>query len=509
MITFKLNDMDKFKTVFTLLVALFICNGFYVQAQDEITLMVSADGMTKGEATKSALRSAIEQAYGAFVSSNTSILNDELIKDEIVTISTGNIKSYKEISSYVSPDGNSFVTLQITVCPSKLISYAQSKGAEVEFAGATFAMNLKMKELNKRNEEIVIKNMLYEMDKLYSEGLDFTIETGEPKADGKLEATVEVIPNEYGVKAWKLFYSTLDQLSLTDKEQKEYEISGIPMYILECYGYRTIVTETDIIKEFIEREKEDVLTMGKKWSDKQANKVEKFVRKNFDIASLVEERNKALMENPSLELKRNFAFRSFETLKSINAYLSYYYVKRIFGFIIKAGNKVSTIDLISSVASYDDRYERTIKENYVSYGENIEMGKTPLIGMKSSIHSNKEQWKVIYAHCIISWARYLTDPPYEGFSGGSVGFQREYIANKELLGYIVNIPLHQSVIKNGVHTLVDKGIKNFPSFFFDEQRGQRYGVMVSYPHHIVGNAIHTIYMDMQIPVEDLMKIVKM
>lgn len=73
MITFKLNDMDKFKTVFTLLVALFICNGFYVQAQDEITLMVSADGMTKGEATKSALRSAIEQAYGAFVSSNTSI----------------------------------------------------------------------------------------------------------------------------------------------------------------------------------------------------------------------------------------------------------------------------------------------------------------------------------------------------------------------------------------------------------------------------------------------------
>ena len=66
--------MDKLKIIFALFITLFICNGFDVQAQDEITLMVSADGVTKAEATKSALRSAIEQAYGAFVSSNTSIL---------------------------------------------------------------------------------------------------------------------------------------------------------------------------------------------------------------------------------------------------------------------------------------------------------------------------------------------------------------------------------------------------------------------------------------------------
>ena len=499
--------MDKVKIIFLVFIALFICNGTYMQAQDEVTLTVSADGINKEEATKSALRSAIEQAYGAFVSSNTSILNNELVKDEIVTISTGNIKNYKEISSYVSSNGNSFVMLQVTVCPSKLISYAQSKGAEVEFAGATFAMNLKMKELNKRNEEIAIKNMLHEMDKLYSEGLDYTIATGEPKADGKLEAVVEVIPNEYGVKAWELFYSTLNQLSLTDEEQKEYEKADIPIYILECYDYESTVTETDIVKEFIEREKKDALTMNKRWDDRQARKIEKFVRKNFDIANMVEERNKVIMANPSFELKENFVFRSFETLKSINAYLSYYYIKKICGFTIKAGSKNSTIDLISSMVPYNS-HERPIKENYICYGKNIEIETHPYLQKVANL--NDVQGKMIYTHDIISWAMYLIDPPYKGFSGssGGVGFQREYIADKELLGYIINIPLNQSVIKNGMHTLVDKGIKNFPSFVFDEGRGQRYGVMVSYPHHVVGNAIHTIYLDMQIPIEDLTKITK-
>ena len=68
-------------------------------ATDEITLTVSSDGPTKDDAVKNALRTAIEQAYGAFVSANATILNDELVKDEIVTVSNGSIKDYKEISS--------------------------------------------------------------------------------------------------------------------------------------------------------------------------------------------------------------------------------------------------------------------------------------------------------------------------------------------------------------------------------------------------------------------------
>ena len=102
-----------------LLIALFILNVFQVSAQttDEMTLMVSADGATKEEATKSALRSAIEQAYGTFVSANTTILNDDLVKDEVVTLSNGNIKGFRELSSesirYASGNGQHPPTHQL------------------------------------------------------------------------------------------------------------------------------------------------------------------------------------------------------------------------------------------------------------------------------------------------------------------------------------------------------------------------------------------------------------
>lgn len=43
-------------------------------ATDDVTLVVSGDGANKEEATKVALRSAIEQVYGTFVSANTSIV---------------------------------------------------------------------------------------------------------------------------------------------------------------------------------------------------------------------------------------------------------------------------------------------------------------------------------------------------------------------------------------------------------------------------------------------------
>ena len=131
-------------------------------ATDDVTLVVSGDGANKEEATKVALRSAIEQVYGTFVSANTSIVNDELTKDEIVTISSGNIKSYEEIES-LSTDNKTIVTLQATVSISKLVSYAKSKGASAEFAGSTFGMNMKMKELNRKNELAALDNLLVQV----------------------------------------------------------------------------------------------------------------------------------------------------------------------------------------------------------------------------------------------------------------------------------------------------------------------------------------------------------
>ena len=183
-----------------LLIALFVLNILQVSAQsiDEVTLIVSSDGATKEEATLKALRSAIEQAYGAFVSANTQILNDELVKDEIVTVSNGNIKKYEELSHSMLPNGNQFVTLNATVSISKLVSFAQSKGASAELAGETFAMNLKMDELYKENFNKAIENIVFQFVTLVNDLpnlFDCELSLREPSLDINNKNLVSVVGN--------------------------------------------------------------------------------------------------------------------------------------------------------------------------------------------------------------------------------------------------------------------------------------------------------------------------
>lgn len=233
--------MKRIKLFFSVFVALFfICNEMYAQQMNEVTLVVSADGATKDEATKIALRSAIEQTYGAFVSSNTTILNDELVKDEIVTISNGNIKEYKELVSKQMPNGRLYVTLQATVSVAKLISYAKSKGAETEFAGATFGMNIKMKELNKQNEKKVLDNMLSQLHSLPNL-FDYEMQLEEPKMNGdmcEVKGEIYIMYNGNTQLYNEIIFKTLSSLSLTKEEREDYKKMGIKYYpILLPYSY--------------------------------------------------------------------------------------------------------------------------------------------------------------------------------------------------------------------------------------------------------------------------------
>ena len=68
--------------------------------KDQVSLVVMGQGSTHDAAVTSALRSAIEQSFGAFISSQTRIQNDVLVSDEIVAISSGNIKKYTIFAEY-------------------------------------------------------------------------------------------------------------------------------------------------------------------------------------------------------------------------------------------------------------------------------------------------------------------------------------------------------------------------------------------------------------------------
>ena len=127
-------------------------------AANEQWINSTGTGATYEEAKNNALRNALELAFGTFISSNTVIRNDILQKDEIVGISTGNIKKYNEISK-VFINGKYCVTLDVLVSPEKLASFVQSKGMVVEYQGESFASNIKLMMMAEKSEKQVIQNL--------------------------------------------------------------------------------------------------------------------------------------------------------------------------------------------------------------------------------------------------------------------------------------------------------------------------------------------------------------
>ena len=215
-------------------------------AQDNtIRLTVIGEGATKEEATANALRSAIEQAFGTFVSANIQILNDDVVKDEIATISSGNIQEYTELGCITMPDGSKSISLSATVSIGNLVSYAKSKGSSAEFAGAVFGMNIKMRRLNAENERRAISHMFEQLEILARDMFEIDVDViGQPiKIDIENDWNLRNLENRYtspyrvnlefkykttsNAKAfYDLFFNTLNSISLTSAEVKEYNESG-------------------------------------------------------------------------------------------------------------------------------------------------------------------------------------------------------------------------------------------------------------------------------------------
>ncbi len=200
----------------------------------EVTLVVVGEGATKEEATNNALRSAVEQAFGVFVSANTEILNDELVRDEIAMVSTGNISSFEELSAERLPSGLNHVSLKTTVSIGKLITYAKSHGSAAEFAGNTFAANLRLRELNKANEEMALRDLVQLIHSMAPQMFDFVlIPDDNPKYDQKNDGYVfnfgiKVYENEQSKSVYQAIFNTLASLALTNIEVQEYENNNIP-----------------------------------------------------------------------------------------------------------------------------------------------------------------------------------------------------------------------------------------------------------------------------------------
>jgi hypothetical protein len=220
----------------------------FAQEAKTVTLVVSGQGKTQDEAKQNALRSAIEQAFGTFISSKTEILNDSLVKDEIVSVANGNIQKYEIISEVQIENGNYAASLKATVSVTKLTSFAESKGVAFEFKGSLFAFNLNQKELMKSNEVLAVKNMILVLNSILTNCFDAKInsignpvsnvgdnrnrynETENSGKNWKIPIVVDLTYNN-NVFAFKSYlFNTLKSLDIGKTEAEDVLKLGLTIY---------------------------------------------------------------------------------------------------------------------------------------------------------------------------------------------------------------------------------------------------------------------------------------
>jgi hypothetical protein len=214
----------------------------FAQEVKEVTLTEIGQGKTKDAAKYSALRNALEKAFGTFISSNTTIFKDELVKDEIVSVSSGNIQNFEILSETQMPDGSYSSVVKATVSVVKLTSFCESKGIVVVFKGALFAANIKLQKINRENEEAVMKNLFYNIRRIVENGFDYTLTVSEPKKSDinnnlwEIPIIVNAKPNINIFSAGDIILKTIRGVSLSETERLSLHSMNIKSYRLNIDG---------------------------------------------------------------------------------------------------------------------------------------------------------------------------------------------------------------------------------------------------------------------------------
>lgn len=218
-------------------------------AQDDktVTLVVSGQGKTPDEAKQNALRSAIEQAFGAFISSKTEILNDTLVKDEIVSVTNGNIQKYEVLSEVKIPEGGYATSLKVIVSVSKLTSFCASKGVAIEFKDESFEANYTIQKINKEAEYQAILNLCQVSSDILKNALNYDLKVldFDPKPGNfglySIHFEVKCTPNNNAKLFYDYFWKTIQFIVMDSIEVESYRKSNE-----NIYGIRYLNPEDDL-----------------------------------------------------------------------------------------------------------------------------------------------------------------------------------------------------------------------------------------------------------------------
>lgn len=235
-----------FKILFSIFLICWFAKPSFSQGLDVVTIKTLGQGKTIQDATTQALREAISQAFGVFISANTTIVNDSLLKDEIVSLTTGNIQKYSILSQTEVPGIGYSIFVNADVSLNRLSSFAQSKGSEATFDGGGFAMNIKLQKLNEQAELVSMNNLLYQAWEYINSTLQFNLELGQPNlvANDSTELynvkanVIALIADSTRQQIETFILGGLQQISMSQQEGEDYSNLSKPIYHINKLNFR-------------------------------------------------------------------------------------------------------------------------------------------------------------------------------------------------------------------------------------------------------------------------------
>lgn len=220
---------------FKILACLLLVNlGVFAQPKKIVEVVVVGTGVTTDAALQNAFKKAIEQSFGTFVSTKTEILNDEITKNELVSVSNGNIQNYEVLSTAKLNEKEFSTTVKVSVSISNLVSFVKSKGISAEIKGSILSANILQQEFNEANELKATNELMNTLAGILNKSFDYSVKIDEPTMGDaglwNIPLTTTVQPND-NIKVFKQFLSkSLAGLSMTPEEAANYVKLNKPVY---------------------------------------------------------------------------------------------------------------------------------------------------------------------------------------------------------------------------------------------------------------------------------------
>lgn len=207
----------KMKNFIVIIIFTFAINSLF--GANEATVIATGTGEDRTECINNALRNAIEQTFGTFISSNTTIINNEIKNDEIQSISSGFIKKYTVLS-----ESENKVTVKAIVSLSSLQTFCKNNGMSIDFDGEIYGFQVKQQQLNLKGELLAFENLKELFVQLIPNCFEYKIIAANPiqrkENDFYFPIGVQVSTNKNIQIIYKQIYNTLEGLNMSPAEIK-------------------------------------------------------------------------------------------------------------------------------------------------------------------------------------------------------------------------------------------------------------------------------------------------